>query len=245
MFGVHFEVSFDGTNLWIRDLKSVEGTLLNGIRFRQSELKEGDVIVAGQTTFMARLGYSPHAAASRRDRVLPVPLVGAVLDILRAQAEPLYGLFDAARNEQVLRLLKDSDEECESLYEGFQSRLLAQCAPYLVRLPADSLLLESMVRCGWGDGWGLYLTSRLSFKAVRRHFRHFLIVTDEVERELYFRFYDPRVLRVFLPTCTPMQAKALFEGIGTYLVEGEDTTSLIRFVREEAGTRREVRSLGT
>lgn len=39
---------------------------------------------------------------------------------------------------------------------------------------------------------------------------------------IYFRFYDPRVLRRFLPVCTPDQLYAFFGPIDYFLFEDED-----------------------
>jgi hypothetical protein len=44
-----------------------------------------------------------------------------------------------------------------------------------------------------------------------------------------FRYYDPRVLRVYLPTCQPNELRTVFGPIRSYLVEGEDGKSLIEF----------------
>jgi hypothetical protein len=96
-------------------------------------------------------------------------------------------------------------------------------------LPVESTLLTRLVHEGWGKSWGLYLTSDRQFDDVRKHFRHFLIVSTEDRRELYFRFYDPRVLRTFLPTCTPDETDVFFGSVSRFLLEGEDSESLLVF----------------
>ena len=59
---------------------------------------------------------------------------------------------------------------------------------------------------GWGRRWGIYVTSREPFKEVRRHFRRFLMVEfEDTEERVYFRFYDPWVMGVFLMTCSMQQ----------------------------------------
>ena len=52
---------------------------------------------------------------------------------------------------------------------------------------------------------------------------------------LYFRYYDPRVLRVFLPTCTPAQLKHMFGPADAFLAENEpaDSLSIFRLNGEE------------
>lgn len=152
-----------------------------------------------------------------------------LLKMLRGQFQPLLALVDAARDVEILRVLLESKEECESLFEGAEGGMLAHFAPYLVRLSPQSPLLETLVREGWGKGWCVFLTSDKSFEELHRHFRHFLTVKTEEGGELYFRFYDPRVLRVFLPTCAPGEVDEFFGPVKYYLMEEETPEVLLRF----------------
>jgi hypothetical protein len=90
-------------------------------------------------------------------------------------------------------------------------------------------MLEWILDNGWGDSWGIFMTSSDSLENLRRHFRHFLLVQDEDGKELYFRFYDPRVLRVYLLTCTVEEARQFFGPVDSFLVENEDAQELLRF----------------
>src|SRR5205823_4716059 len=67
----------------------------------------------------------------------------SLLDVLR-KAQPLFAVLDAARDEQVLELLRSSGDEFQSLYEGAPAEELETVAPYLVRLPPGSKLLEAL-----------------------------------------------------------------------------------------------------
>jgi len=163
--------------------------------------------------------------------------------LLRSAEGTLYALLDAARDGRIARLLDQSPEEHASLYEGPQGEELAEVAPYLVRLEPHSPLLAELLRRGWGNAWGLYLFSEEPFRLVRRHFRHFLKVRTEEGRELYFRFYDPRVLRVFLPTCRPDEVLQLFGPVTRFVVEGTDASKALIFSASPAGLHVEERSL--
>jgi hypothetical protein len=66
-------------------------------------------------------------------------------------------------------------------------------------------------------------------KNLRRHLRSFLRVTDEAGRRLIFRYYDPRVLRVYLPTCWPSELRDVFGPIDCFLMEGEDPMVLLNY----------------
>lgn len=148
---------------------------------------------------------------------------------------PLFAILDAARDPMVLPLLMQSEHEYQSLYEGTKGDALAGVAPYLVKLPPDSTLLSQLVDQGWGNSWGIYLTSDQSFNDVRKHFRKFLMVEMPDGEKVYFRFYDPRVLRDYLPTCSPEQTEKLYGPVRSYYVEDKQPEKLIRFTAKSSG----------
>jgi hypothetical protein len=247
---LHFELA-GGRDGWrLRDLGSATGTRVNGTAVREAALGPGDLIVAGRTTFAVR-GESAGRAPALPPAPVPAPVPPAaeppapepppvtpqdrVLQALRGQPDPLFALLDAARDARVLEFVRGSGEEYRSLYEGSRGEELADWAPYLVRLPAGSGLLEALAREGWGKSWGLYLTSRSTLAEVRKHFRHFLMARLADGRDAYFRFYDPRVLRVYLPSCDPTEAAQFFGPVRCYLMEAKGPETLLRFVENGRG----------
>lgn len=152
-----------------------------------------------------------------------------VVELLSGKARPIFTLVDLARATDLDKLLPASAAEVTSLYEGKDADELREVAPYLIAIGENSLLLERLVAEGWGRAWALYLTSDRPFAEVRKHLRKFLRVSTEDGEELYFRFYDPRVLRVFLPTCTLEQITEFFGPITSFWVEGEDPAACIVF----------------
>lgn len=165
-----------------------------------------------------------------------------LLHFLGNRSEPQFALLDAARDPRVLSLLQGSEEKYQSLYEGAQGEELAAFAPYLVQIPAESSLLETMVQEGWGKSWGVYLTCGLPFEKVRRHLRKFLLVQTEDGRQLYFRFYDPRVLRAIVPTFAHDEAARFFGPIASFLMEDQDQRVLLLFECGDEGiAQREIR----
>lgn len=247
MSSLHFLIECKADCCRISDMDSRNGTFLNGARITDAFLRDGDVIVAGRTRFRVHIQVEEGVEAPR---VGPPDFTGVLgegtLDLPREPkdlrevlcpptGERLYALLDAARDDLVLELLRESKEHYQSLYEGQQGEELANFAPYLVELPKGSALLDSLIKEGWGKSWGVYLTSAKSFDEVRKHFRHFLIVQTEDGKELYFRFYDPRVLRVFLPTCMPSQTAELFGPTNTYFLEDQNPLTLKLFTKSNEG----------
>ena len=232
---IHFAVGSDEAGWFIRDLGSSNGTYLNGAKVEQSRLADGDQLRAGGTIFAVHAGDVPQtpaadpAAFASIDDGEGFPGAARLLEILRSQRDPLYAVLDAARNPKLIALLSQSRHAFRSLYEGSSAVDLALRAPYVVRLPAESPLLETLAHQGWGKSLGVYLTCCLPLEDVRRHLRHFLMVELEGGKPVYFRFYDPRVLRVYLPTCTEQERQRFFGPLGSYLMEGEENSLLLEF----------------
>lgn len=121
----------------------------------------------------------------------------------------------------------------ECLFRGSLPPDMAQVAPYLVQLAPDCAFTDWLIDGGWGNHWGVFALSQLDFQSVRYHFRALTRVYDETgKRYLYFRYYDPRVLRLFLPTCQAAQLHEIFGPVDYYLAEGETPEELLRFSRQ-------------
>jgi len=67
-------------------------------------------------------------------------------------------------------------------------------------------------------------------RTLRDHFRDFHKVELPDQRIVIFRYYDPRVLRIFLPVCNQSELRQFFGPVQTFLVEGESAETGQRFV---------------
>jgi len=167
-----------------------------------------------------------------------------LFDIVRA-GESLYAILDAARTFDIPFRLRSANIEHDSLYQGQSKEILWHVAPYLVRCKQDAAFVHWVLEQGWGESWGIFLTSQAGLEDLQAHFRRFLFVKSEDDREFYFRFYDPRVLRVFLPTCTPEETTAFFGPTSCYLMESEQPDTLLKFTASQYGVKQETLFLAT
>ena len=140
-----------------------------------------------------------------------------------------YLLLDAARigNEMENALAFPGENSC--LYEGRNKIELSGVGPFLFKTDNNSELNNWVIENGWGNSWGVALFSFIPFPELYKHCRKFLLVRTEDNMELYFRFYDPRVLRIFLPTCSKEQLHDFFGPIQYFIVEDEDPEFAIKF----------------
>lgn len=130
----------------------------------------------------------------------------------------LYGIVDTAREPKLHRLVTASPNYA-CLFEGKIPEPLDGAAPYLVQLSDDTPLKSVWRQDGWGKAWGILVRSSLPLKDLRRHLRKFLMVQLPDGQVVFFRFYDPRVWRVYWPTCTPEEQAKWLVGVDEFVAE--------------------------
>ena len=134
----------------------------------------------------------------------------------------VFAILDAARMGEALATALALAPTCDSLYRGPRAPLLAPVAPHLAEFPVGSVLSEWFFAAGWGQAWGVFCYSEAPYPALHQHLRRFLTVGLEDGRPFYLRYYDPRVLRRLLPTCSPAQLETFFGPIDYFWLEDED-----------------------
>ncbi|MBM3993075.1 MAG: DUF4123 domain-containing protein [Planctomycetes bacterium] len=243
---LHFALEWEGPTCRVRDLNSKFGITLNDVKVDAAVVRDGDRIKAGRSEFLMKLATDQADAGApaqpaRLSQALAEPSMpdvpaevksAAVLEFLRLQQAPLFALLDGARDIAIYLQLMACKEQYQSLYEGPQGEALAPHGPYLVYLPKDSPFLAMLMRDGWGNSWGVYLTSPAPFAEVRRHLRRFLEVQLPTGKVVLFRFYDPRVLRNFVPTCSDADAMHFLGPIDRFIIEADDAGRPLVISRE-------------
>jgi Domain of unknown function (DUF4123) len=120
----------------------------------------------------------------------------------------LCAILDACDEPRVPIRVAELGPNAAPLYQGKAQQELSAIAPYLVRVDPDTLawITDAL----WTDPWGVFVFTDAPLEAVRTHFRRFLLVDAPDGGQWYFRFYDPRVLTKFLPTCDAAQVTDFF-----------------------------------
>jgi hypothetical protein len=144
-----------------------------------------------------------------------------------------FSLLDAARMLDQMETAQNLNQEYDSFYRGRSEEALDIVAPYLFTYQEGREFARWLASTGWGNAWGICLYTEATLAELHHHFRKFLLVKTEEGQELYFRFYDPRVLRIFLPTCDEEQLREFFGPVNYFMMEDEDPSRAIVFYRQE------------
>lgn len=160
-------------------------------------------------------------------------LVQALWPAGQARRLGVWGILDGAREPSIYRALLASRLEFRCLFSGRLPRALEMVAPQLVELPPGHRLVDTWLDEGWGQSWGVFVKID-DPSNLRHHLRKFLSVRDERERRMLFRYFDPRVLRAFLPGADSAQVNTLFGPIEAWLAE-DGVGDLVEYRRNRQG----------
>jgi hypothetical protein len=159
--------------------------------------------------------------------------IGRFVRHLSARGEQSYAVLDAARGYRVHQAVRWSGRPYRSLYRGPMPPELEQAAPYLVELGEDHSFTRRVLTEGWGASWGFFAVAPVGFVEMRTHLRTLLRAQSHDGQRFMFRFYDPRVLRVYLPTCTPQELHTFFGPVTRFIVEEAGGPGAVAFERRQ------------
>lgn len=153
----------------------------------------------------------------------------------RAEKEDckLYGIVDSARNDDVFRYLVTGDVRYKSLFEDTMDVQSYGVSGFLVECKKESALFKWMITEAWGDNCCIFFTSKASFDELFTHFQKFNRVYIEGDDVVLFRYYDPRVLRTYLPTCNRDEIETFFGDVGSFFAESNDPEVINIFKQNE------------
>lgn len=133
-----------------------------------------------------------------------------------------FALFDGAGIPGLTdRLRQAPGLQFECIFGGEQEAGVAEVAPYIARLEAGSEF-AGWAMGGWGQRRGIFVTvpSDVGLPVLRRHFRKLNMVYGPDGHSMLFRYFDPRVMWMFLSACDRQQVKGVFGPVSSYVFEG-------------------------
>jgi hypothetical protein len=154
--------------------------------------------------------------------------------LFSVQSATVFTILDGASVPDLLANLAAFEPECICLRRGELEPDMAEVAPYLARLERNAPFTDWVLANGWEKHWGIFGVAQADMRMLRNHFRAFLMVDHWRDNTVYFRYYDPRVLKSYLPTCGSEDLAALYGPVLWYLVEESKATGCKLMLRGNA-----------
>ena len=141
-----------------------------------------------------------------------------------------YIIVDGASKYFDSQFFVENSIELKSLFKVPIESTLNVVSPKLSLQSIYSLDKSNILLYLSGKAFFIILEYHGDFEIIYNHFRRLIIVENEDDfTKLYFRFYDPRVLRIFLPTCSANQLEELFGPVDRFICEDEDADFALVF----------------
>lgn len=156
----------------------------------------------------------------------------------------VYAVLDGARDESIQNILFQSPRPHHCLYFEPLTNKLRQAAPQLVELQNDAFTCD-LLQHAWGNSWGIFLRlpSEIPLHKIRHQLRKLTFVRGPNKEKWLFRYYDPRVLRKFLPTCSAIEIDTFFGPLTDIMLEHENAKKLIHYHHDVSNNLLEIYSL--
>jgi hypothetical protein len=176
----------------------------------------------------------------------------------------VYAILDAARKKEIYHIFdQDKHRDDAYLFEQIHREkwfpelpwfneysrciyplnrkipeILLKATPYLARVNLDSFFCRWLFRECWGDNCGIFFISQASEDRLFHHFKKLLLARSESGESLYFRYYDPRVFRSFIPSCSSNQLNVFFGPAERFIVEQDDGDLINLYINDNGRLQR-------
>jgi len=136
-----------------------------------------------------------------------------------------YLIYDAAINgSYTLLMLQKHYTQYRCLLKGTKDEVLADVAPYIFLIDDAGEKLKDEIELSLKEL--ISIESAQDIDVLTDHFKQF-IYQNVNGRECYFRFWDARVLKKFLPLCTEVQLRMFFRPLSAIFMEDENGQEVI------------------
>ncbi|MBP7167192.1 MAG: DUF4123 domain-containing protein [Bacteroidia bacterium] len=147
-----------------------------------------------------------------------------------------YIILDAARMEEKMDEIAKLNYTGSPLLNTKDELYVQKLSAFLFTFQSTGDFANLIVNEGWGQSWGIYVSSNKSLNVVQQHLSRNMYASTDTGEIMYFRFYDPRVLRIFLPTCDLNQLFEFFGPVQKFIAEDEDPQFALIYSLNTDGT---------
>lgn len=142
---------------------------------------------------------------------------------------PLFAVLDPARDPRIYPAIQAYAPDAQCLFRGPLDPQLVQVSPHVMPVVPGNPLAKWWRSEGRGQAWGILVEADAELDDVRHHLRTLTRVTLPGRQTALFRFWDPRVLRAWLPHCDGPQLVRAFGFLARWHAEAEDGASTLTY----------------
>lgn len=121
--------------------------------------------------------------------------------------ESLLICLDGARVQNLAIMLREMKIEHLPLFRESPQENIIHVTPFIARFSPSDVFLHWMTLHPVVLESALFCTSTATLQDTFHHVRRFLLTKDDTGRQVYFRFWDPRVIEPFLKGATPEERR--------------------------------------
>lgn len=144
----------------------------------------------------------------------------------------LYLLIDFANNDEyILNVKLKLFKYAVPLLKGTKDDSIKNAGPFIVQFNEEQKPVHEDLK---EFGNYVLLSSKSPIDQLANHFREFIYQTVK-EQEFFFRFWDPRVLQKFFPTCSLKQLDQFFRSVKIFLMKESANENAIGYFLSTEG----------
>lgn len=131
----------------------------------------------------------------------------ALRTVWTVREEHLLVMLDGAHIPNLHIMLRELNIQNLPLFRESPEENILHVTPFLARFSPSEIFLHWMTMNQTVLETALFCTSTEPLEQTHAHLRRFLLVKDDTGRQMYFRFWDPRVIQPFLKSATPEERR--------------------------------------
>lgn len=128
----------------------------------------------------------------------------------------LYGIVDGAIHQEFTKVLHMQEEDSyKILLKEPLAQKVEKAAPYLVKLNLKEEYTQKLMKEGFATYWLTYVISHKNIDELQEELKEMIMPYSEYhQREILFRFYDPRNLDNYVMIHEEDELEEMFEDVG-------------------------------
>ncbi|HQT86275.1 MULTISPECIES: DUF4123 domain-containing protein [Acidiphilium] len=142
----------------------------------------------------------------------------------------MFAIIDPARDHLIYDCMMVLAPDAACLFTGDVPDVVRRTSPHLLGMPPNSAILAWWRAEGLGKAWGIAGETAVPFGELLAHLRTLLRARLPNGELLLFRFWDPRVLRLYLSSCNPTALADFMGPIERFFVEKTEHEPASTFV---------------